>query len=230
VTPLEDMYAMPLFGIALTVFFYVAAQLLNKRWRWIHPLFITAGGLIAFLLACGIPYRDYKVGGDFITFFLGPATVALAVPLYKAVQRLKGEVRAVIVGVTIGSASGLLAVALLMWALDGARDTMLSMLPKSATSPIAIELSRQLGGSPELGGVFAVLTGLLGSMLGPALLRMARIRGDIAIGTAMGTSSHGIGTARLLKDSEFQGGVSGFAMGLSSIITPILCIPIYWLT
>ncbi|QMV43184.1 LrgB family protein [Cohnella cholangitidis] len=226
---LEETVSTPLFGIALTVVFYAAAQLLNQWKRWVHPLFVTSGGVITFLLACGIPYRDYKVGGDIVTFFLGPVAVALAVPLYKSAQKLKGNVRTVVIGVTIGSVSGLLSVAILAWALEGSRDTLLSMLPKSTTSPIAIELSRQLGGSPEFGGVFAVLTGLLGSMLGPLLLRMIKVRGDIAIGTAMGTASHGIGTARLLRDSEVQGGVSGFAMGLSSIITPILCIPILWL-
>jgi putative effector of murein hydrolase len=186
--------------------------------------------MIVLLVACNIPYENYKAGGDIVTFFLGPATVALAVPLYKSAQAMKGKIRAIVLGSAIGSLSGLLSVALLMWALNGVKDTMLAMLPKSATSPIAIELARQLGGTPELGGVFAVLTGLLGSMVGPLLLRKAGVRSDIAIGTAVGTASHGIGTARLLRDSELRGGVSGFAMGLSSIITPLLCIPIYWLT
>ncbi|MCD9021473.1 LrgB family protein [Cohnella silvisoli] len=228
-TQLKELYNQPLFGIALTVLFYVAAQRLNLRWRWLHPLFVTAGGMMVFLLLCDIPYESYKVGGDVITFFLGPATVALAVPLYKSAQVMKGKIRAIVAGVIVGSVCGLVSVAFLMMSLDATRDTLLSMLPKSTTSPIAIELARQLGGTPELGGVFAVLTGLFGSMFGPAILHSARIRGNIAIGTAIGTSSHGIGTARLLRDSEVQGGISGFAMGLTSVITPILCIPIYWL-
>jgi len=226
---LSLLWEQPLFGIAATVIFYSAAQLLNRRFKWLHPLCITAGGLIVLLLACGIPYESYKAGGDVITFFLGPATVALAVPLYKAVKQMKGKLRAVIGGVIVGSTVGLLSAALMMWLLRGSQDVLLSMLPKSVTAPVAIELSRQLGGIPELGGVFAVLTGLLGSMVGPMLLRLVKFRGDIAIGTAIGTASHGIGTARVLRDSELQGGVSGFAMGLSCIVTPILCIPIYWL-
>ncbi|MFC5404878.1 LrgB family protein [Cohnella soli] len=227
-TKLDLMVSSPLFGVALTVGFYAIAQLLNRRWTWLHPLFLTAGGMIVFLALTGIPYADYKAGGDIVGFFLGPATVALAVPLYESMKRLKGKVRAVIVGVTVGSASGMLAVYLLTLVLGASRDTLLSMLPKSATSPIAIELARQLGGTPELGGVFAVLTGLLGSMLGPAFLRFARVRSDIGIGTAVGTASHGIGTARLIRESVAQGGISGFAMSLSSIITPILCIPVQW--
>jgi len=225
---LSLLWEQPLFGIAATVLFYTGAQLLNRRFKWLHPLFVTAGGLMLLLLLVDIPYESYKAGGDVITFFLGPATVALAVPLYKAIKQMKGKLRAIIGGVLAGSSVGLLTAALIMWLLKGSQTILLTMLPKSVTTPVAIEVSRQLGGIPELGGVFAVLTGLLGSMVGPALLRLVGFRRDIAIGTAIGTSSHGIGTARVLRDSELQGGISGFAMGLSCIVTPILCIPIYW--
>lgn len=225
----EELYRQPLFGIAITVIFYAAAQRLNKRLTWVNPLFVTAGGLISLLLICDIPYQDYKIGGDAVTFFLGPATVALAVPLYKSARKMKGHIRAIVLGSLIGCIVGLLSAGLLVWSLHGSQDILLSMLPKSVTSPVAIEVARQLGGIPELGGVFAVLTGLLGSMLGPWLLLKAGVRSDIAIGTSIGTAAHGIGTARILRDSELQGGISGFAMGLSCIITPILCIPIYWL-
>jgi predicted murein hydrolase (TIGR00659 family) len=227
---LEVLYKLPLFGITITIVFYVASQLLNKRLRWLHPLFLTAGGLILFLLLCNIPYQDYKIGGDTITFFLGPATVALAVPLYKSARKMKGQIRAIVLGSAIGCTVGVVSAGILVWVLQGSMDILLSMLPKSVTSPVAIEIARQLGGIPELGGVFAVLTGLLGSMLGPWVLRKAGVRSDIAIGTSIGTAAHGIGTARIVRDSELQGGISGFAMGLSCIFTPILCIPIYWLT
>ena len=112
--------------------------------------------------------------------------------------------------------------------MHGSRVLLLSMLPKSVTTPISIELSLQLGGIPALTAVFTVLAGLLGSVVGPQLLRLAGVRGDIAIGLAMGTSSHGIGTARIIRDSEFQGGASGLAMALAGIITSLLIIPIQW--
>jgi predicted murein hydrolase (TIGR00659 family) len=225
---LESMYSTPLFGVGITLILYGIALAMKRRWKWLHPLLVTTSTIIVILLICDIPYKDYKVGGDVISFFLGPATVALAVPLHKAFISLKGNIARVVRGVLIGSVSGLVAVTLLYGLFGGSREILLSMLPKSSTSPVAIELARQLGGIPELGGVFAVLTGLLGSVLGPTLLRWAKIRDDIAIGTAIGTSAHGIGTARIMGDSQIQGGISGFAMGLSSIMTPILCVPLYW--
>ncbi|KIL35512.1 LrgB [Cohnella kolymensis] len=225
----EEFYRQPLFGIAITVMLYAAALRLNKRLNWLNPLLVAAGGLIVLLLICDIPYEDYKVGGDVVTFFLGPATVALAVPLYKSARKMKGRLRAIVLGSVIGCITGLLSACLLVWSLHGSRDILLSMLPKSVTSPVAIEVARQIGGIPELGGVFAVLTGLFGSIAGPWLLNKTGVHSDIAIGTSMGTAAHGIGTARILRDSELQGGISGFAMGLSCIITPILCIPIYFL-
>jgi len=103
-----------------------------------------------------------------------------------------------------------------------------SMTPKSVTTPISIELVRQLGGVPELGAVFTVLAGLFGSIIGPTLLRSCGVRNDIAIGLAIGTSSHGIGTARIIRDSELQGATGGLAMALAGIITSILIIPLHW--
>ncbi|MBB6674424.1 LrgB family protein [Cohnella nanjingensis] len=225
---LRAFAGQPLFGVSLTVAAYVAALWLNGRRRWLHPLFATTGAIIVLLLVCDIPYEQYRKGGDLITFFLGPTTVALAVPLYKAIQTMRRHLKAVAVGVTVGSAAGIAASGLVVWLLGGTREILLSMLPKSVTSPIAIEIAGQLGGTPQLAGVFTVLTGLLGSMFGPALLRLLRIRGDLAIGAAVGTAAHGIGTGRLVRESEAQAGISSMAMSLSGIITSVLCIPIYW--
>ncbi|RXZ81655.1 LrgB family protein [Paenibacillaceae bacterium] len=224
----EAFYELPLFGITVTVVFYTLAQLLNRRYRWLNPLFVTAGGLMALLLLCKIPYTAYRAGGDMISFFLGPATVALAVPFYKYASKLKGKLLPIATGVAVGAVSGLASVWLFSSLLGASKDTLLSMLAKSVTAPVAIEIARTIGGTPELAGVFTVLTGLLGSMIGPLLLKRCRIRSDAAIGSAMGTSAHGIGTARILRDSELQGGISGFAMGLSSMLTPLLCVPIVW--
>ncbi|GLX68600.1 LrgB family protein [Paenibacillus glycanilyticus] len=224
----DAWFEQPLFGLTITVLFYMGAQLLNSRYRWINPLFITSGGIILFLLVCDIPYESYRAGGDIITFFLGPATVALAVPFYKNFQKLKDQLAPIVLGVSVGLVCGLLAVWGIISLLHGSKQIMLTMLPKSVTTPIAIEVADLLGGTPELAGVFAVLTGLLGSMIGPTLLKLFKFRSDLPIGAAMGTASHGIGTARIMRDSEIQGGISAFAMGLSSILTPLFCIPLIW--
>lgn len=225
---LNDIVQSPIFGVSITVLAYAASQILHKKWKWLHPLFLTSGGLIMFLLVCDIPYEDYKIGGDLIIFFLGPATVALGVPLYKQAQKIKRGLIAIVAGMTTGSISSLVSAGFLVWLLDGSRELMLSMMPKSVTAPVSIEIVRQLGGIPELGAVLTVLTGLLGSMFGPELLKAFGIRRDIPIGAAIGTAAHGIGTARVLRESELQGSVSGFCMGLNAIITSLLVIPLYW--
>jgi predicted murein hydrolase (TIGR00659 family) len=225
----SDVVHEPLFGVALTVLVYVLSLGIHAKRRWIHPLFLTSVIMIVIVEAGRIPYEAYKAGGDVLSFFLGPATIALGVPLFKHARRLKRQFGAIVAGVTLGAVSGIMSAGLLVWALGGSSEAILSILPKSVTSPIAIELSRQLGGIPELSATLTVLTGLLGSMIGPEFLRLCGVRGDIPLAAAVGASSHGIGTARLVRESELQGGVSGLAMGLSGIIVSVLILPLFTL-
>ncbi|OAS18968.1 murein hydrolase effector protein LrgB [Paenibacillus oryzisoli] len=218
----------PMFGITLSVAAYTAAQFIHQRWRWLHPLFVCSGFIILVLLSFHIPYSAYKVGADMITLLLGPATVALGVPLYKHAGLIKKHLTSILLAVTLGSVSGIVTAAALVGLLGGSREILLSMLPKSVSSPIALEISRHLGGLPELTAVLTVLTGLFGSMIGRKLLTWLGWRDTLSIGIAVGTAAHGIGTARLLKDSEEEGSMSGFAMGAAGIITSILFIPLYW--
>ncbi|HWE94568.1 MAG TPA: LrgB family protein [Tepidisphaeraceae bacterium] len=223
-----EIYSNPLFGVTTTIAAYVASQALHRRWPRLHPLLPTCGVLIAMLLLARIPYASYKHGGDLITFFLGPATVALGVPLYKQSQKIRGHVIALLTAILAGSVSGILSAALFVRAFHGSRSLLLSMIPKSVTTPISMEISRLIGGEPDLTAVFTVIAGLIGSVIGPRLLRRLGVRNDLAIGAAMGTSSHGIGTARVIRESELQGGVAGLAMAMAGIFTSLLAIPLYW--
>lgn len=225
---LFELTRQPMFGIALTLAAYGAALLLNKRWPAANPLLVCAGLIVALLLSTGVPYEAYSRGGEIITYLLGPATVGLAVPLYKNARRIRGQLGAIAAGITAGSISAVLLAGALVWALGGSQEMMLTMMPKSVTSPVALEISRQAGGIPELTAVLTVLTGLIGSLFGPGLLRLAGVRDDIALGAAMGTAAHGIGTARIIRDSELAGSVSGFAMGAAAILTSFLFIPLYY--
>jgi putative effector of murein hydrolase len=148
--------------------------------------------------------------------------------LYKNAGLIKKHIAGILTAVTIGSLSAIVSAAALVGLLGGSREILLSMLPKSVSSPIALEISRHLGGLPELTAVLTVLTGLFGSMIGRRLLTWLGFRDPLSIGIAVGTAAHGIGTARLLKDSELEGSMSGFAMGAAGIITSILFIPVYW--
>lgn len=220
----------PLFGIAISVIAYSFAQRLHQRWNWLHPLFVCAGSIMIVLLSMNIPYEAYRIGGDLITILLGPATVALGVPLYKYAGLIRKHMLAILIGICSGAISGIISAALIVGLLGGTKEIMLSMMPKSVSSPIALEIAKQLGGIPELSVVLTVLTGLLGSMFGTTILPWFGIKDDVSIGIAMGTAAHGIGTAKVIRDSELRGGLSGLAMGLMGIFTSLLFIPIYlWL-
>jgi predicted murein hydrolase (TIGR00659 family) len=223
----NDWLTHPVFGIAISVLAYTGAQLVHQRFRRLHPLFLCAGFIIIILLCFHIPYESYKVGGDILTLLLGPATVALGVPLYKNAGLIKKHITGILTAVVIGSVAGITSAAAIVGLLGGSHEIMLSMMPKSVSSPIAIEISRQLGGLPELTAVLTVLTGLFGSMFGKSILRWFGMKDGVSIGIAIGTAAHGIGTAKLLKDSEIQGSMGGFAMGLAGIVTSLLFIPIY---
>jgi predicted murein hydrolase (TIGR00659 family) len=225
---LAEFYSNPIFGVAITVLVYAVARALHDRQRWLHPLLFTCGVLIGLLLLAHIPYSEYRHGGDIVSFFLGPATIALGVPFYKNARHIGRHLSATLGSVTTGAASGILSAFVFVKFTGGSDAVLRSMLPKSVTTPISIEISRQLGGSPSLTAVFTVLAGLLGSVVGPWILRRCGIRGDIAIGLAMGTSSHGIGTARVVQESELQGGASGLAMALAGVFTSILAMPLKW--
>jgi len=219
----------PVFGISLTVLAYVLSFGINRFVKWLHPLFICSGLIIAVLLVSGVSFSDYRVGGNLIEFFLGPATVALGVPLYKNVQKFKEKLTPMLAGIFAGSLMGIASSSALIWLFGESREMMVTMMPKSVTTPISVEIIRSMGGIPELGAVLTVLTGLLGSMIGPEVLRWFGIRDAFSVGTAVGTSSHGIGTGRLIRESDLLGSISGFSMCMAGIITSILVIPIVWL-
>ncbi|MGC3989317.1 MAG: LrgB family protein [Chthoniobacteraceae bacterium] len=223
---MTSLFSDPLFGVTTTVAVYALAQALHRRFRWLHPLLCTSVLLIALLEIGKIPYASYKVGGDWISFLLGPATVALAVPFYKHAREIREHLPVLLTAVAMGALVGLVGAALLVRLLHGSPMVLLSMMPKSVTAPISMAIASEIHGEPPLTAVFTVLAGLLGSMVGPAILRVVGIRHDLAIGAAIGTCSHGIGTARLVRESELQGGVSALAMALAGIITSMLAIPV----
>jgi predicted murein hydrolase (TIGR00659 family) len=219
----------PLFGIALTVGIYAAALQVQLRYRRVHPLFLASAAIIAILLLADIPYEIYNEGGKVVSFFLGPATIALGVPLYKQRHVIRERIAAIIGAITVGCAASILGGGLLVTLSGGTRDVLLATLPKSATSAFAVEIAKLLSASPELTAVFTVLTGLFGSMFGPSVLRLFRVKDSIPLGIAIGTAAHGIGTSRLLRDDEIAGAYSGLAMGIAGIVTAILMTPVAWL-
>ncbi len=219
---LSAIFNNPVFAIALTLVLYWASLHLQGRYSWMNPLLFSSMALLFLLYLLHIPYAHYRVGGDVFLYLLGPATVALGVPMYKQGAKLKGSLKLILLVVLAGSVVGMITAGGVAWLLGASREAILSAIPKSVTTPIAIQVSAELHGNPAITAAMVLVTGLLGSVIGPGVLRLSRIVHDHAIGSAMGTSSHAIGTASLLRSSEIQGSVSSLAMAAAGVITSIL--------
>jgi predicted murein hydrolase (TIGR00659 family) len=233
-TGLRDIWvylsASPLLHLTLTLVAFQAGSWIYRRAGMnplLNPVLLAVLAIVAILVSTGTPYSKYFEGAQFVHFLLGPATVALAIPLYRQLERVRRSAVAILVSLLTGSLTAALSAVLLVKVLGGSRDTMISMAPKSVTAPVAMGISEQLGGLPSLTAVLVILTGILGAMLGPPLMNLLGIKDWAARGLAIGTASHGIGTARALQVSEVAGAFSGLAMGLNALATAAL-LPLLW--
>ncbi|MGB5649307.1 MAG: LrgB family protein [Sedimenticolaceae bacterium] len=217
--------ASPLLGLTVTLVAYSLAYRLyiyaNSN-PLLNPVITAVVSLICFLLLTDTPYAAYFEGGQFVHFLLGPATVALAVPLYKQCANLKKLWLPVSVGLLAGISIGALSSVGIARMLGASLQTQLSLAPKSVTAPVAMGISEQIGGLPSLTAVLVVVTGILGAVLGSKLFELMRIRDDAVKGVAMGVAAHGIGTARAFQISSEMGAFSGLAMALSAFATAVI--------
>ena len=217
--------ASPLFGLTVTLVVYQAATWVYRRagqTALLHPVLLSVAVIGLLLFLTGVDYRTYFGGAQFIHFLLGPATVALAVPLYREVATIRRAVVPILVAVVLGSAIAIGSAVALAVALGASPQTVASLAPKSATAPVAMSLSEQLGGVPALTAALAVLTGITGAVAGPAVLRLARVRDVAAEGLGLGVASHGIGTARALQTDETAGAFAGVGFALNALATAVL--------
>jgi predicted murein hydrolase (TIGR00659 family) len=219
---------MPQLMLAFTILLTVGAYLLCKALYLRHPhpllniVLLGAGLVIGTLLLLKIPYQAYVPGRQLMTALLGPATVGLAVPLYRHRSLLRRYAPAILAGVGLGSLVSMLVALFIALAFGLPREIVLSLLPKSVTIPFAVEIAKLQGGSPGLASAFVVATGTLGSVFGAPLLNWAGIRNPIARGLAMGTSAHGQGTAMAFMEGEREGAMAGLAMTLAGVTTAAL--------
>lgn len=216
--------ASPLLGLTLTLVAYQAAFWLYKR-AGFHPLanpVMLAIAMVATVLALSdMDYRTYFDGAQFVHFLLGPATVALAIPLYAQRPKLKAMAGPLMIALVIGSLTAALSAYGIGALLGASQPSLMSLAPKSVTMPIAMAVAEPLGGLPALAAAMVMLTGVLGAIGAPYLYRWLRI-GDHAIrGFAIGLASHGIGTARAFQVSEQAGAFAALAMGLNGLLTAL---------
>ncbi|MBZ0218287.1 MAG: LrgB family protein [Fimbriimonadaceae bacterium] len=233
-TDLGDIWvylsASPLLHLTLTLAAFQIGTWIYTKGKlnpMLNPVLIAVILVVTCLLVTDTGYDTYFDGAQFVHFLLGPATVALAVPLYRQFGKVRRSGLAILASILTGSLTASFSAIAIGYLLDGSRDTLVSLAPKSVTAPVAMAISEQLGGLPSLTAVLVILTGILGAMLGPILLNIMGIGNWAARGLAIGTASHGIGTARALQINETAGAFSGLAMGLNALATAIM-LPLIW--
>ncbi|WP_020675790.1 LrgB family protein [Geopsychrobacter electrodiphilus] len=226
---MTELVTTPLFGIILTLATFWIAELVYRRTGFIllNPVFVSICSIIIFLKMTHIDYAAYASGGKLLLFLLGPSVVALALPLWQRREQILKRKLPILVGVCAGALSSIISAAGTAWLLGGSHKVVLSLVPKSVTTPIAIGISEKIGGIVPLTAALVVLTGCIGAICGPEFCRLIRIRKATSMGLAIGTASHGIGTARVLEEDRLAGAVSGLAIGLNGLATAIL-VPLLW--
>ena len=215
----------PLLWLTVTLLAYQLGTWLFRR-AGCHPLLnpvLTAVLVLVILLkGTGTEYQNYFRGAQFIHFLLGPATVALAIPLYREIGIIKKAFMPIAVSLAVGSLVGILSAVGIARMLGGERIILLTVAPKSITTPIAMGVSEQIGGLPSLTAVVVVLTGIAGAVIGDWVLDRLRIRDHAARGMALGVASHGIGTAHAIQKNRTSGAFSALAMALNGLFTALL--------
>ena len=215
-------------SVTLTIFVYQASRGVNSRFPspLTSPVFLAVVGIMIVLAIPGLDYVPYRRGAEPLIALLGPATAALAIPLYRHREIVVAYFLPAITGMLCGAMATLFAAVVLAAGLGLAPIVVRSIGIKSVTAPIAVELAPLIGGDPALTVALVVATGILGAMLGPWLLDRAGVRDPVARGLALGTVSTGIGTAQAAMEGEIQGAVAGVAMGAAavaiSVIAPVL--------
>lgn len=226
---MDSVISSPAFGVLVSIIAYEAGTLIKQKFKLsiFNPLLIAIIILIIFLFKFNIKYDDYNNGGQIISFFLAPATVALALPLYKKFSLFKENAVPILLGILCGIISGMISVIVLSRLFGLSVNLTESLIPKSITTPIGMALAKQLGGLPSIAVVAIIITGILGSIIGPFLYKILKINDKVAMGIAMGSSSHAVGTAKAMEIGETEGAMSSLTIAISGIMT-VLIAPVLW--
>ncbi|MGE4406750.1 LrgB family protein [Pseudomonas sp.] len=214
----------PLFGVGITLVIFQLAYAAYEKTRWVflQPVLVSMTLIVGVLLLCGLGYEEYRTSAQWLTILLGPATVALAVPLYLNLRRIRELFGPIVITLLV---AGTFATALgmaLAWAFGADEMILMTLAPKSVTSPIAMLVAEQIGGVVALAAVFVMITGVLGAILGPELLRRFGVQHPAARGIALGLTAHAVGTAQALQESDECGAFAALAMSLMGVMTAVL--------
>lgn len=217
--------ATPLLGLTLTLCAYAVAQLIYIRCGMsplANPVAIAIALVVLVLFLADMPYGDYFAGAQFVHFLLGPATVALAIPLARQWPTLRRTLLPLAAGLLAGSVCAILSALALVVVLGGSAQLAATLAPKSATTPIAMAVAERLGGLPALTAVMVIAAGIIGAVVSRFLFNWMGIASPRVRGFALGVASHGIGTARAFQVSPEMGAFAALGMGLNGVLTALL--------
>lgn len=211
------------FGLLLSILTYLFGSFLQKKFKLFifNPLLLSFVLVILVLVVGDISYETYNESAKYITYLLKPATVALAVPLYEKLKILKENLLAVLVGIISGIITSFLTVLLISFIFGVSQAEYITLLPKSVTSAIGMDLSAEFGGSSSITTALIVVTGIFGSVIAEKLMKVLRIKSPVAKGIAIGTSSHAGGTSKAIEMGEVEGAMSGLSIAVSGLLTVV---------
>jgi predicted murein hydrolase (TIGR00659 family) len=215
---------LEIFSVAVTSGIYFVAQFLYRRYHrvWFNPLMLTIAGIIILLRLLHIEYEAYMQGGNYINFLLKPAIVALGVPLYEHLKEIKKQSFAIILSQLAGCIAGMLFVIGIAYFFNASHEVILSLIPKSVTTPVAIEISQAIGGIPPFTAGVVVTVGILGAVAGPRFLKIIHVTDREAAGLALGSAAHGLGTAKAAETGRIEAAYSSLGMILTATVTALL--------
>lgn len=219
-----ELFQNNIYFIALSFLVFLGAKKFQK-WTgqlWVNPILITIVVLIVFLQVTGISYETYSMAGDMINFWMKPAIVALGVPLYLQMKKIRQQLIPILVSQLIGCVIGIVSVVLVAKALGASREVIVSLAPKSVTTPIAMEVSAKMGGIPSLTAAIVMAVGLLGAICGFKVLEIGRIHREESQGISLGTASHALGTSRAMEKGQSYGVFASLGLILNGVLTAIL--------
>lgn len=213
-----------IFAIALTVVAFWAAQILQRRFGWVilNPILVAVAIVILTLKLCDVSYESYYGGGRYLEFLLKPAIVALGVPLYQQTEQIRMQAVPIILSQFAACVVGVVSVVLVASWLGASAPVILSLSPKSATTPIAIEVTRLLGGIPALSAIIVILTGIFGAVFGLSILRLLAVKSRMAQGLALGAAAHAVGTAHAMQINRRLGAYSSLGLIVNGTLTGLL--------
>ena len=212
------------FGVFISVVTYEIGALIKRKWKVaiFNPLLISIALIIVFLILFDVDYDTYDFGAQYLSYFLTPATVALAVPLYEQIEPLKNNWKAIIAGILSGALTSALCVLILSIVMGLDHKQYVTLLPKSITTAIGMGLSEELGGIVTITVAVIVVTGVIGNMFAEQICKLFHLTDPVAKGIAIGSSAHAMGTAKAMEMGEIEGAMSSLSIAVSGLLTVVV--------